>query len=44
MEGVNGALFFGVCRGKMSEGIDFKDYMARAVICISIPFPHARCV
>ena len=44
MEGVNGALFFGVCRGKMSEGIDFKDFMARAVICISIPFPQARCM
>lgn len=37
-----GALFFGVSRGKISEGIDFKDFMARAVISISIPFPNAR--
>lgn len=37
-----GTLFFGVSRGKISEGIDFKDFMARAVISISIPFPNAR--
>lgn len=37
-----GAIFFGVCRGKISEGIDFSDYMARAVICISIPYPNVR--
>ena len=37
-----GALFFGVSRGKISECIDFKDYMARAVISISIPFASAQ--
>ena len=37
-----GAIFFGVCRGKISEGIDFSDFMARAVICISIPYPNVR--
>ena len=39
---VTGALFFGVCRGKISEGIDFKDYMARAVISLSIPYPNSQ--
>ena len=40
---LTGAIFFGVSRGKISEGIDFKDFMARAVISISIPYPNARC-
>lgn len=35
-----GALLFGVCRGKLAEGIDFKDEMARAVVVVGIPFPH----
>ena len=39
---LTGAIFFGVSRGKISEGIDFKDFMARAVISISIPYPNAR--
>ncbi|KAF4529007.1 hypothetical protein B566_EDAN017436 [Ephemera danica] len=34
-----GALFLAVFRGKLSEGIDFKDNHARAVITVSIPFP-----
>jgi Rad3-related DNA helicase len=28
-----------VCRGKVSEGIDFVDELARAVFLIGIPFP-----
>ena len=39
-EGVDGALFIAVCRGKVSEGLDFADNNARAVICIGIPFPN----
>ena len=39
---ITGAIFFGVSRGKISEGIDFKDYMARAVISVSIPFPNPQ--
>ena len=39
-EGVDGALFLAVCRGKVSEGLDFADNNARAVICIGIPFPN----
>lgn len=35
-----GALLIGVCRGKLSEGIDFSDDAARAVIVFGIPFPN----
>ncbi|XP_023768865.1 uncharacterized protein LOC111917407 [Lactuca sativa] len=35
-----GATFLAVCRGKVSEGIDFSDDNARAVILIGIPFPN----
>ncbi|KAL4579106.1 hypothetical protein LXL04_015241 [Taraxacum kok-saghyz] len=34
-----GATFLAVCRGKVSEGIDFSDENARAII-IGIPFPN----
>ncbi|MED6206439.1 hypothetical protein PIB30_026649 [Stylosanthes scabra] len=35
-----GAALLGVCRGKVSEGIDFSDDNARVVIIIGIPFPN----
>ena len=35
-----GSLLVGVCRGKVSEGIDFADAQARAVVCVGIPFPN----
>jgi len=31
-----------VCRGKVSEGLDFTDNNARAVVCIGIPFPNFK--
>jgi len=37
--GSNGAMLMAVCRGKMSEGIDFADRHGRAVIVTGIPFP-----
>lgn len=39
-ESPTGALLFGVCRGKLSEGVDFRDATARAVIIVGIPFPY----
>lgn len=35
-----GASFLAVCRGKVSEGIDFSDDYARVVIVVGIPFPN----
>ncbi|KAK6060587.1 DNA repair helicase [Cooperia oncophora] len=34
-----GAMFFAVCRGKVSEGIDFSDADSRAVCVVGIPYP-----
>lgn len=34
-----GAIFFAVCRGKVSEGLDFADAKGRAVIITGIPYP-----
>ena len=33
-----GAVFFAVCRGKVSEGLDFSDRAGRAVVITGIPF------
>ena len=33
-----GAVLFGVCRGKASEGIDFPDHCARGVMITGLPF------
>ncbi len=35
----NGAIMFAVCRGKMSEGIDFSNNYGRAVIITGLPYP-----
>ncbi|CDW74129.1 regulator of telomere elongation helicase 1 homolog [Stylonychia lemnae] len=34
------AVFIAVCRGKLSEGIDFTDNVARLVIMAGIPYPQ----
>ncbi|XP_065429265.1 Fanconi anemia group J protein isoform X9 [Chrysemys picta bellii] len=39
---MDGALLIAVCRGKVSEGLDFSDDNARAVITIGIPFPNVK--
>ncbi|XP_063002857.1 Fanconi anemia group J protein [Elgaria multicarinata webbii] len=40
--GKDGALLIAVCRGKVSEGLDFSDDNARVVITIGIPFPNVK--
>lgn len=37
-----GAIFMGVCRGKVSEGLDFIDANGRAVIIIGLPYPPIK--
>lgn len=39
-DGKGGAILMGVCRGRISEGLDFSDNAARMVIIIGIPFPQ----
>lgn len=36
----NKGIFLCVCRGKLSEGLNFKDNLARAIFVIGIPFLH----
>ncbi|TPX69324.1 hypothetical protein SpCBS45565_g02527 [Spizellomyces sp. 'palustris'] len=38
---LTGAVFFAVCRGKASEGLDFSDTKGRAVMVCGIPYPAA---
>jgi len=37
-----GACFMAVCRGKVSEGLDFADKNGRAVIITGLPFPPLK--
>lgn len=37
-----GAVFFAVCRGKVSEGLDFADAIGRAVIVTGLPYPQVQ--
>ncbi|XP_074378910.1 regulator of telomere elongation helicase 1 homolog isoform X2 [Apium graveolens] len=34
----SGSVFFAVCRGKVSEGLDFADHAGRAVVVLGMPF------
>jgi len=38
-EKTNGAILMGVCRGRISEGLDFSDNAARCVMVVGIPYP-----
>ncbi|CAM8972259.1 unnamed protein product [Rhodiola kirilowii] len=42
MDRKDGAAFLAVCRGKVSEGIDFSDDNARVVIIVGVPFPNVN--
>lgn len=37
-----GAIFMAVCRGKVSEGLDFADINGRAVLVTGLPYPPLR--
>ena len=37
-----GAIMGLICRGKLSEGIDFPDGLCRAVIIVGIPYANIR--
>lgn len=37
-----GAVLFAVARGKVAEGVDFKNHLGRCVVMIGIPFQYSR--
>lgn len=37
-----GAVLYAVCRGKVSEGVDFADDRGRAVVITGLPFANTR--
>ena len=37
-----GVLLCAVCRGKVSEGMDFRDEQARGIVVVSIPYPNLK--
>lgn len=39
---MKGAIFMAVCRGKVSEGLDFADMNGRAVLITGLPFPPLK--
>ena len=39
IDGGQSSVLFAVCRGKVSEGINFSDTYCRAIVIVGIPFP-----
>jgi len=39
-KGLGGAILMGVCKGKISEGLDFSDRAARTVVIVGIPYAY----
>jgi len=39
-KGPGGAILMGVCKGKISEGLDFADRAARTVVIVGIPYAY----
>ena len=37
---LGGAILMGVCRGRISEGLDFSDNAARCVVLVGLPYPQ----
>ena len=37
-----GAIFFGVARGKVSEGVDFENHYGRCVVIIGTPYQYTK--
>lgn len=37
-----GASFFAICRGKVSEGLDFANDNGRAVVIVGLPYPPMK--
>jgi Fanconi anemia group J protein len=42
IEEKSGAIFMSVCRGRVSEGLDFADDNGRGVVVVGVPYPNVK--